>query len=85
MSFPATSGASAAALSSSGHRGIGLSNTVHSELAACLPLPSLPVFCGASDQDLRLVDSPARLNRVDVLAQSAKIAELLRHTDVSYL
>ncbi|KAG4926506.1 hypothetical protein JHK85_052992 [Glycine max] len=35
--------------------------------------------------DLRLVDSPARLNRVDVLAQSAKIAELLRHTDVSYL
>eukprot|EP00256_Glycine_max_P058781 XP_014627015.1 sister chromatid cohesion protein SCC2 [Glycine max] len=83
MSFPATSGA--AALASSGHRGIGLSNTVHSELAACLPLPSLPVFCGASDQDLRLVDSPARLNRVDVLAQSAKIAELLRHTDVSYL
>ncbi|KAG4911704.1 hypothetical protein JHK82_052305 [Glycine max] len=83
MSFPATSGA--AALASSGHRGIGLSNTVHSELASCLPLPSLPVFCGASDQDLRLVDSPARLNRVDVLAQSAKIAELLRHTDVSYL
>ncbi|TKY50194.1 Nipped-B protein [Spatholobus suberectus] len=84
MSFPATSGA-AAALAISGHRGIGLSNTIHSELAACLPLPSLPVFCGASDQDLRLVDSPARLNRVDVLAQSGKIAELLRHTDVSYL
>ncbi|RDX75201.1 Sister chromatid cohesion protein SCC2, partial [Mucuna pruriens] len=85
MSFPATSGSAVAAPASSGHRGIGLSNTIHSELAACLPLPSLPVFCGASDQDLRLVDSPARLNRVDVLAQSAKIAELLRHTDVSYL
>ncbi|XP_047165717.1 sister chromatid cohesion protein SCC2 isoform X1 [Vigna umbellata] len=84
MSFPVTSGAGAAA-AFSGSRGIGLSNTVHSELAAYLPLPSLPVFCGASDQDLRLVDSPARLNRVDVLAQSGKIAELLRHTDVSYL
>ncbi|KAK7316299.1 hypothetical protein VNO77_35233 [Canavalia gladiata] len=85
MSFPATSSAAAAALASSGHRGIGLSNTIHSELASCLPLPSLPVFCGASDQDLRLFDSPMLLNRVDVLAQSSKIAELLRHTDVSYL
>ncbi|XP_027357770.1 sister chromatid cohesion protein SCC2 [Abrus precatorius] len=85
MTFPPPSGATAAAAASSGHRGIGLSNTVHSELASCLPLPSLPVFCGASDQDLRLFDSPMLLNRVDVLAQSSKIAELLRHTDVSYL
>ncbi|KAJ1398768.1 Zinc finger, PHD-type [Sesbania bispinosa] len=85
MNFQATSGAAAAALASSGHRGISLSNTIHSEVASCLPLPSLPVFCGSSDQDLRLFDTPMLLNRVDVLAQSSKIAELLRHTDVSYL
>ncbi|KAK7271858.1 hypothetical protein RJT34_28101 [Clitoria ternatea] len=74
-----------AAVPSSGLCGIGLSNTIHSELASCLPLPSLPVFYGASDQDLRLFDSPMLLNRVDVLAQSSKIADLLQHTDVSYL
>ncbi|KAL1338205.1 sister chromatid cohesion protein SCC2 [Arachis hypogaea] len=87
MSFPDTSGAATAvvAVASSGRRGIGLSNTIHSEVAPCLPLPSLPVFCGSSDRDLRLVDSPAMLNRVDVLAQAGKIAELLQHTDVSYL
>ena len=87
MNFPVTSGAATAAVvvASSGHRGIGLSNTIHSEVAPCLPLPSLPVFCGASDRDLCLVNSPAMLNRVDVLAQAGKIAELLQHTDVSYL
>ncbi|XP_010259396.1 PREDICTED: nipped-B-like protein isoform X2 [Nelumbo nucifera] len=65
-----------------------LSNTIHSEVAPCLPLPSLPVFCGALDQELRLLDdqSSARsLNRKDVLAQASKIADLLRDTDVSYL
>ncbi|XP_062151070.1 sister chromatid cohesion protein SCC2 [Alnus glutinosa] len=73
-----------------GNRGIGLSNTVHSEVAPCLPLPSLPVFCGASDQDLWLFDDPGggslkSLNRSEILAQSIRIADLLRQTDVSYL
>ncbi|KAJ4960537.1 hypothetical protein NE237_020447 [Protea cynaroides] len=76
------------------HRSFGaekacrLSNTVHSEIAPCLPLPSLPVFCGAIDHKLRLSDessSVPSLNRKDVLAQASKIADLLRDTDVSYL
>ncbi|KAK3409227.1 hypothetical protein EUGRSUZ_J01370 [Eucalyptus grandis] len=75
------------------YRGIGLSNTVHSDVASCLPLPSLPVFFGASDQELRLFDEqgaagsfPRRiLNRADILAQSSRIADLLGDTDVSYL
>ncbi|KAF8408186.1 hypothetical protein HHK36_007328 [Tetracentron sinense] len=65
-----------------------LSNTIHSEVAPCLPLPSLPVFCGAFDQELRLFDEPSSarsLNRDDVLAQASKIADLLRDTDVAYL
>ncbi|XP_062106529.1 sister chromatid cohesion protein SCC2 isoform X2 [Humulus lupulus] len=71
-------------------RGIGLTNTIHSEVAPCLPLPSLPVFCGASDPELSLFDEPNRsgfcaLNRSEVLAQSGRIADLLRQTDVSYL
>ncbi|KAK7266529.1 hypothetical protein RIF29_19175 [Crotalaria pallida] len=85
MSFPITSGASAAAVATSGHRGISFSNTIHSEVASCLPLPSLPVFCGTSDQDLLLGDKPVLLSRAEVVAQSSKIAELLKHTDVSYL
>ncbi|XVE68278.1 hypothetical protein DITRI_Ditri09bG0054800 [Diplodiscus trichospermus] len=72
------------------HRGIGLSNTVYSEVAQCLPLPSLPVFCGASDPELRLFDDPAggasrSLNRPEIIAQASRIADLLRDTDVSYL
>ncbi|KNA11489.1 hypothetical protein SOVF_134510 isoform B [Spinacia oleracea] len=68
-------------------RGITLSNTLHSEVAPCLPLPSLPPFCGASDEHLRLFDDqlPRLLNRRDILAQASKIADLLLHTDVSYL
>ncbi|XP_059644870.1 sister chromatid cohesion protein SCC2 [Cornus florida] len=69
-------------------RGISLSNTIHSEVAPCLPLPSLPVFCGAVDQELRLFDEPSgsrSLNRNDVLRQASKIADLLQDTDVSYL
>ncbi|CAJ2665786.1 unnamed protein product [Trifolium pratense] len=85
MNSPTTSDAVTAAQSLSDHRGISMSNTIHSEITSCLPLPSLPVFCGASDQDLRLFDSPLLLNRVDILAQSSKIAEMLRNTDVSYL
>ncbi|KAK6155028.1 hypothetical protein DH2020_009276 [Rehmannia glutinosa] len=68
-------------------RGISLSNTVHSEVAPCLPLPSLPVFCGALDQELRIFDdggggSRWNSSRGDV---SGKIADLLRNADVSYL
>ncbi|KAH7847892.1 hypothetical protein Vadar_031376 [Vaccinium darrowii] len=72
---------------SGGPRGISLPNTVHSEVAPCLPLPSLPVFCGAFDQELRLFDGAGArsLNRSDVVNQSGKIADLLRETDVSYL
>ncbi|MBA0683270.1 hypothetical protein Goari_024940, partial [Gossypium aridum] len=72
------------------HCGIGLTNTIHSEVAQCLPLPSLPVFCGASDLELRLFDDPAvvasrSLNRPQIIAQASRIADLLRETDVSYL
>ncbi|KAK6129314.1 hypothetical protein DH2020_037023 [Rehmannia glutinosa] len=68
-------------------RGISLSNTVHSEVAPCLPLPSLPVFCGALDQELRIFEdggggSRWNSSRGDV---SGKIADLLRNADVSYL
>lgn len=73
---------------SSSLRGIGLSNTIHSEVAPCLPLPSLPVFCGAYDQELRLFDEPRNarsLNRRDVISQASRIADLLRETDISYL
>ena len=73
-------------------RGIGLSNSIHSEVAPCLPLPSLPVFCGASDPELRLFDGATAksssfwsLNRNEILSQSFRIADLLRQTDVSYL
>lgn len=73
-------------------RGIGLSNSIHSEVAPCLPLPSLPVFCGASDPELRLFDGASArnsnfwfLNRNEILSQSPRIADLLRQTDVSYL
>lgn len=74
-------------------RGIGLSNTTYSEVAPCLPLPSLPVFGGASDPLLRLFDEAngsgnravLPLNRNEILAQSGRIADLLRKTDVSYL
>ncbi|XP_073038924.1 sister chromatid cohesion protein SCC2-like isoform X1 [Primulina eburnea] len=65
--------------------GISLSNSVHSEVATCLPLPSLPVFCGALDQELCLFDdgrSRWSSNQGDV---PGKIADLLRNTDVSYL
>ncbi|GFY86985.1 PHD finger family protein [Actinidia rufa] len=69
-------------------RGIGFSNTVHSEVAPCLPLPSLPVFCGAFNHELKLFDGHAgsrSLNRNDVVNQAGKIADLLGATDVSYL
>ncbi|PSR87716.1 Nipped-B-like protein [Actinidia chinensis var. chinensis] len=69
-------------------RGISFSNTVHSEVAPCLPLPSLPVFCGAFNHELKLFDGQTgsrSLNRNDVVSQAGKIADLLGATDVSYL
>ncbi|EPS72383.1 hypothetical protein M569_02376 [Genlisea aurea] len=68
--------------------GLSLSNTIHSDVAPSLPLPALPVFCGALHQELRLFDDgaggSARLNSIsgDI---SGNVAELLRHADVSYL
>ncbi|XP_042498933.1 sister chromatid cohesion protein SCC2-like isoform X2 [Macadamia integrifolia] len=76
-------------LRSFGHeKACRLPNTVHSEVAPCLPLPSLPLFCGAIDQELRLFDessSVRSLNRKDILDQANQIGDLLRETDVSYL
>ncbi|CAI0454365.1 unnamed protein product [Linum tenue] len=73
-----------------GSQGVGLSNTIHSEVAPYLPLPSLPVFCGAYDPELRLFDDRGGgdlwyLNRNEIVAQSARIASMLGDTDVSYL
>ncbi|KAL9226081.1 hypothetical protein vseg_001931 [Gypsophila vaccaria] len=69
------------------NRGITLSNTLHSDVAPCLPLPSLPPFTGAVDEELCLFDDRVSrpINRPEVLAHASKIADLLRHTDVSYL
>lgn len=91
-SFPsASTSGSGSGLGSTGQWGIGFSNTIHSEVAPCLPLPSLPVFCGATDPNLRLFDEASAgvsyrlLNRTEILTQSSRIADLLRVTDVSYL
>ncbi|XP_047314760.1 sister chromatid cohesion protein SCC2 [Impatiens glandulifera] len=68
--------------------GINLSNTVYSEVASFLPLPSLPVFCGAADPEIRLFEEATgsrSLNRIEVLSQAKRIADLLHQTDVSYL
>ncbi|KAI3958618.1 hypothetical protein MKW92_045245 [Papaver armeniacum] len=64
-----------------------LTNTLHSEVAPRLPLPSPPVFCGALGQELRLYDQTTTAttrsaNRNDV---PVRIPDRLRHTDVSYL
>ncbi|KAK4751335.1 hypothetical protein SAY87_004817 [Trapa incisa] len=81
----------------SSYRGIGLPNTIHSDVAPCLPLPSLPVFCGASDPELRFFDetgtgvsnirrSARRTSSSSgILSQVSKIAALLGEADVSYL
>ncbi|KAF5189536.1 Sister chromatid cohesion protein scc2 [Thalictrum thalictroides] len=65
-----------------------LTNTIHSEVVPCLPLPSLPVFCGSVDQNLKLFDessSSRSLDRNEVVSQASRIADLLQETDVSYL
>nr|VDC85382.1 unnamed protein product [Brassica rapa] len=74
--------------------GIGLANTAQSDVASHLPLPSLPIFCGAAQPgELKLFDEVAEgrssgnrsLNRAEILSQSRRIAKMLEETDVSYL
>jgi cohesin loading factor subunit SCC2 len=64
-----------------------LSNTTYSEVAPCLPLPNLPIYLGASSQDISLFEdvNVGAGNRSAVLLQAGKIAELLKITDISYL
>ncbi|GJW45317.1 hypothetical protein Tco_0074116 [Tanacetum coccineum] len=63
---------------------MSLVNTVHSEVAPCLSFPSLPVFCGALDHDLRFIDQSSNKSHLDISDQADKIAKLLHQTDVSY-
>lgn len=90
MSNPSTSGWGST--SSLTQFGIGLANTVQSEVAPHLPLPSLPIFCGAAvPGEFKLFDEAGEgcgnrsLDRREILAQSSRIANLLQETDVSYL
>lgn len=64
-----------------------LSNTTYSEVAPCLPLPNLPIYLGASSQDISLFEdvNAGAGNSSAVLSQAGKIAELLKITDISYL
>ncbi|GKC17531.1 sister chromatid cohesion protein SCC2 isoform X2, partial [Tanacetum coccineum] len=64
--------------------GMSLVNTVHSEIAPCFPFPSLPVFCGALDHDLRFIDQSSNKSHLVISDQADKIAKLLHQTDVSY-
>ncbi|CAH8386778.1 unnamed protein product [Eruca vesicaria subsp. sativa] len=92
MSNPSSSGLGSSL--SSTQLGIGLANTVQSEVASHLPLPSLPIFCGATHPgEFKLFDEVAEgvssgnrsLNRAEILSQSSRIAKMLEETDVSYL
>ncbi|CAA7031303.1 unnamed protein product [Microthlaspi erraticum] len=92
MSNPSSSGWGSSSTSSLTQFGIGLANTVQSEVAPHLPLPSLPIFCGATQPgEFKLYDEAQRgsgnrsLNRNEILSQSSRIANLLEATDVSYL
>uniref|UniRef100_A0A1J3FJ16 Sister chromatid cohesion protein n=1 Tax=Noccaea caerulescens TaxID=107243 RepID=A0A1J3FJ16_NOCCA len=92
MSNPSSSGWGSSSTSSLTQFGIGLANTVQSEVAPHLPLPSLPIFCGASEPgEFKLFDEVQQgsgnrsLNRNEILSQSSRIANLLEATDVSYL
>uniref|UniRef100_A0A0D9WUQ6 Sister chromatid cohesion protein n=1 Tax=Leersia perrieri TaxID=77586 RepID=A0A0D9WUQ6_9ORYZ len=64
-------------------RACRLPNTVQSEIAAALPLPSLPPNLGAGllDDDEPLAD----LDRPDMIMQAANIARILADTDISHL
>ena len=91
MSNP-TSSSGLGSTSSLTQFGIGLANTAQSDVASHLPLPSLPIFCGAAQPgELKLFDEVAEgsgyrsLNRAEILSQSRRIAKMLEETDVSYL
>uniref|UniRef100_A0A0E0AF42 Sister chromatid cohesion protein n=1 Tax=Oryza glumipatula TaxID=40148 RepID=A0A0E0AF42_9ORYZ len=64
-------------------RACRLPNTVHSEIASALPLPTLPLNLGAGllDDDDPLADP----DRPDMIMQAANIARILADTDVSHL
>ncbi|KAL6880324.1 hypothetical protein ACP4OV_011889 [Aristida adscensionis] len=63
-------------------RACRLPNTVHSEIAPALPLPTLPPALGADDDD----DAPlADPDRPDLIMQAANVARILAETDVSHL
>ncbi|GKF88766.1 hypothetical protein Tco_0262729, partial [Tanacetum coccineum] len=55
---------------------------VHSEVAPCFPFPSLPVFCGALDHDLRFIDQSSNKSHLVVADQADKIAKLLHKADL---
>ncbi|XP_078180180.1 PHD finger family protein isoform X2 [Carex rostrata] len=62
-----------------------LPNSVHSEIAPALSLPSLHVSFGSADRKFEIGDGLESLNRPDVLMQASTIAQLLSSCDVSYL
>ncbi|CAN8236312.1 unnamed protein product [Cochlearia groenlandica] len=79
--------------SSTARFGIGVANTVQSEVVPQLPLPLLPVFVGATDSAaFKLFDEVGEggrcnrsLDRGEILSQSSGISNLLQRTDVSHL
>jgi cohesin loading factor subunit SCC2 len=64
-------------------RACRLPNTVHSEIAPALPLPTLPPTLGFGSlyDDEPLVEP----DRPDMIMQAADIARILAETDVSHL
>ena len=64
-------------------RACRLPNTVHSEIAPSLPLPTLPPALGFGD--LRDDEPLAPPDRPDMIMQAANIARILADTDVSHL
>ncbi|PUZ68216.1 hypothetical protein GQ55_2G007600 [Panicum hallii var. hallii] len=64
-------------------RACRLPNTVHSEIAPALPLPTLPPALGFDD--LRDDEPLAAPDRPDMIMQAANIARILAETDVSHL
>ncbi|CAA6657408.1 unnamed protein product [Spirodela intermedia] len=71
-------------------RACRLSNATYWEITPSLPLPSLPVSCGARSQRLLLSEETIgggtrSVDRKEVLENASRIADLLRDCDVSYL
>ncbi|TVU40275.1 hypothetical protein EJB05_13731 [Eragrostis curvula] len=81
---PATGGGGGGGAGGRGfERACRLPNTVHSEIAPALPLPTLPPSFGFGDL---LDDEPlAEPDRPDMIMQAAEIARILAETDVSHL